>query len=353
MPGSAFLIVGGEPSPVPSDPSEWTAFVAGKALLFDLESGGFREGLRYVTPPEARCPSGDNILFKSASVRGDRLTLVTETEVLSLEWPLLATRGTLSHPWMNDVHHALALGGGEHLVMSTGLDAVLRLDPSGAVTAHWYVGRGRVWDRFDPDKDYRKVRSTQPHHAHANHLALVGDDLWVTRFQDRDALVIPDVREHPGFDELPPNLTRHRFPAGPHDGVARGSLIWFTTVDGVLHGLDALGSMVRTIDLNRAYRHGEELGWCRGLLWISDDEVLVGFSAYRRKRYGTLADRGRARARMLVRKGTYQRELPSEASRIVHFDVSGDAPRALREFETEPEGLRDIFSILPISPRPQ
>ena len=349
MPRRAYLLIGGEAGLAPSTPSEWTAFVAGKALLLDLESGELRERLRYVTPEENRCPTGDNILFKSASLNGDRLTLVTETEVLTLAWPSLEPMANFSHPWMNDVHHALPLEEGGHLVMSTGLDLVLRLDRDGQVAARWYVGRGRLWDRFEQQKDYRQVRSTQPHHAHANHLALVGEDLWVTRYRDQDALVIPGVRGHSGFDELPTDLASHKFPAGPHDGIPQNGLIWFTTVDGGLHGLDAAGSTVRSVDLNDAYGHGEGLGWCRGLRWTSDDQVLVGFSALRHQRYGTLIDRGRARARMILRKGAWQSPLPSEASRVVHFDLSSSKPRALAEFEVEASGLRDIFSILPVA----
>src|SRR5688500_16346834 len=87
--------------------------------------------LGWTSPPEV-CggdPSAVGHRFGAPSLDGDTLVLCTEREVLRLGPGGVSA---VSHPWLADVHHALAAGG-RTWAAATAVDAVVEL-PSGTFT---------------------------------------------------------------------------------------------------------------------------------------------------------------------------------------------------------------------------
>ena len=201
-----------------------------------------------------------SFVFKHGSRSGDKIVLCSQTEILVLdESENNAVSNYISLPCFNDVHHVLAVADDRYLVANTGLDMVVEVFADGRRGREWSALAGDPWARFSPATDYRKVATTKPHLSHPNYVFLLGDDIWTTRFEQRDALC----------------LTREADPiritiGGPHDGILHGDAIYFTTVDGHVVEVDA-GTLVvrRAIDLNAIQGTGEPLGWCRACLWLA------------------------------------------------------------------------------------
>lgn len=75
-------------------------------------------------------------------------------------------------------------------MVNTGLDMVVRVTPEGRVLEEWDVLLEPAWQRFSRDIDYRKIVSTKPHRSHPNFVFELGDEVWVTRFEQRDAICL-------------------------------------------------------------------------------------------------------------------------------------------------------------------
>ena len=102
---------------------EWSADDCAVLVEVDSDTGASRCLLEYHWPPDL-CPAQPSHVFKSGSWDGSLLLLCTQTEVVWFAPEQGAVVRTLSHPWMNDVHHVERIDGRLHVV-STGLDAVL------------------------------------------------------------------------------------------------------------------------------------------------------------------------------------------------------------------------------------
>jgi hypothetical protein len=211
------LVVGGHPKK--------NAFGHDHGLILEVDpdSNTARSAVQYITPPSARPDENPSILFKAATLSGDRLYVCTQTEVLIYDFPKFEQVGYFSLTCFNDVHHVRPTGSGTLLVANTGLDMVLEMGLEGQVIREWDVLGGDSWERFSRDVDYRKIASTKPHQAHPNYVFLIGEEPWVTRFEQRDAISLIDRARR-----IDIGIER------PHDGIVAGDSIYFTTVDVVV-----------------------------------------------------------------------------------------------------------------------
>lgn len=326
-PSACLYVTGGRQRSAAVDRDEWHQY--GEALIarVDRHTGEAEIVMEYVSPPEVTASSDPSIVFKAATLVDQQLFVCTQTEVLVLSLDDMSILHHVTNPLLNDVHHVRPSDRDSLFVANTGLDMVLELDYGGHVLATWSVTDHDPWKRFDPNTDYRRVPTTKPHGSHPNYLFTWDDDLWVTRFEQRDAVRLPerDRRFWIGIER-------------PHDGVVSGSLVWFTTVDGKIVGVHpGTGCVDRVLDLNAASRDGKALGWCRGLSPDADG-WWVGFSRIRptsfRRHLSWLKHGGR-------RVGQYN----AMPTRIVHYDREG--VRELATCNLEQLGMNAVFSIVP------
>jgi hypothetical protein len=216
-------------------------------------------------------------------------------------------------------------------VVSTGLDAVLVLDPdredageAEVVAVHSALASG-PWDRFDKGTDYRLVATTKPHGAHPNFVLQHAGQRWLSRFEQRDVRGVDDPSRAVRLAHDP-----------VHDGVIHEAEAWFTVVSGevVVVDLEA-GSVVRRYDLTTMdHPAGVPLGWCRSIL--HDGPTFLGFSRLR----PTKLKQNLAWLRKPL--GRAPEPLPT---RVVAYDLPQGRKR--QTWSLEDHGISSIFSILP------
>jgi len=313
--------------------NEWHAYEKAVLIEIDTDTGGVRTVLAHASPPGRRPAEGASHVFKAGSWDGEHLLLCTQTEVVIFDPAAERIVRTLSHPWFNDVHHVARIDGRLHVV-STGLDAVLELDPTReeageaeVIAVHSALDSG-PWDRFDPDTDYRLVATTKPHGAHPNFVLEHAGQRWLSRFEQRDVRGLDDRGRAVRLAEDP-----------VHDGVIHQGEAWFTVVSGEVVVVDLVGGAVlRRYDLTTMdHPPGVPLGWCRSIL--HDGPTLLGFSRLR----PTRLKQNLAWLRKPL--GKAPEPLPT---RVVAYDLP--AGRKLRTWSLEEHGISSIFSILPAEP---
>jgi outer membrane protein assembly factor BamB len=272
MPVESIVVVGGRQKRSETLRStEWSRFGEAVALTMDLETGHCKELVSYVTPDDARPADEYSVVFKSGSIAGDTLYACTQTEVLLFDVNTGELDRRITLPSFNDVHHVRPSNDGNLWVVSTGLDLLVEVDLDGNVIAEHNAVDTPTWDRFDRDTDYRKVASTKPHQAHPNFVFNHGDDVWVTRFEQKDALCLTDRSRR-----IDIGVER------PHDGVVVGDTVYFTTVDGHLVTADLTTDTVTDVaDIVAISESDDALGWMRGLSVLPDGDILLGFSTLR------------------------------------------------------------------------
>ena len=305
---------------------EWERHQKGLILEVDPVGGTVRSVLEYVSPPEALPDEGTpSMLFKSGTRDGDRLHCCTTTELLTYRLPSFELENTVSLAPFNDVHHVRPTDRGTLLVAVTGLDMVLELEPSGRVVREWDVLGGEPYARFDRETDYRKVPSTKPHHAHPNYVFEAQGEVWVTRFEQRDAVCLTQPERRIAID-----VER------PHDGLVVGERVIFSTVDGHLVIGDLKTDRVeRVVDLNAIVGSDFSLGWCRGILAPTPATVIVGFSRLRPTRF-------RENVRWVRHRLGLRSTAGNLPSRIACFDI--EAGELIWEVNLEEHGMSVIFS---------
>ena len=300
----------------------WYKYHKGVILEVDTLTGTVAKRAEYVSPPSVCAEEDPAILFKCGTLEGDKLYVCTPTEVLIYDLPTFTNSGYVSLPCFNDVHHVRPSRDGHLLVANSGLDMVLEISITGEILHSWNTLGHEPWSKFSRETDYRLVASTKPHASHPNHLFYVGDDLWVTRFEQRDAICLtdPTKRIDIGVERV-------------HDGHYYGDAIYFTSVDGQVVIADA-GTLRVTerIDLNEFVSDDAILGWCRGLL-VEEDRLWVGFSRLRLTKIRENVS--------WVRRG-FRRQLPT---RIACYDLT--TRRCVQEIDLQGHGLDAIFSIFP------
>lgn len=325
---SRYYLVGGRQRRRASWMEEWHHYEKALVAELDTETGGLELRLEYETPAEA-CAADPQpgILFKAATLEGRELHLCTQTEVMAVEVPSFRRTAYVSLPCFNDVHHVRPTPRGTWLVVSTGLDLLLEVTREGEVLAEWGVLGQDPWEHFSRDADYRKVLTTKPHASHPNYVFLLGDDVWVTRLEQRDAICLTGH----GRIELGA--------APPHDGVLRAGRLHFTTVDGTLRVFDAETRSPREcVDLSSYWERPRsvELGWCRGIEPVDEARMLVGFSALRPTAF-------RENLRWLKSRAQGREPVRSLPTRVALVDL--EAGRLVWEKELSAVGMDAVFSI--------
>lgn len=318
----SLYVIGGQQRssrPLFADDRSWYEYQKGLILRVDLDGGAAEPVLEYVSPPEV-CAEGDPILFKCATQAGDRLYACTQTEVLIYALPRFERVGYISLPCFNDVHHVRPTPDGTLLVANTGLEMIVEISLAGEVLREWSVLGEDPWERYSREVDYRRGVSTKPHRAHPNYVFYVGDEIWATRFEQRDAVCVGDPSR--------------RIPIGGqrvHDGVLHGGLLYFTLVEGKVVVANPRTLVVEeVIDLNELSDGETLLGWCRGLMF-DGERAWIGFTRIRPTKFRSAVS--------WVRQG-FQRILPSH---IACYDLAGR--RCLAEIDVEEAGMNAVFSL--------
>jgi len=308
---------------------EWQSCEQAVLVELDPAKNQSRMCVEYVSPADA-CPDVlPAFLFKSATIRGNKLYACTSTEVLVYELPSFSLQHYISLPCFNDLHHVCPCQRGTLLVAVTGLDMVIEITTSGSLVREWSVIGEDTWARFSRDVDYRKVSTTKPHRSHPNHVFELDNEVWVTRLQQRDAICLSNPG--PRID-----IAVQR----PHDGYVFGDRIYFTTVDGHIVIADQKTLRVNeTIDLNQMSGQPEQtLGWCRGVLPLDERWLWVGFTRVRPTKFVENVS--------WIRHGNSHRHRPSH---VALYDLARKTCE--QEIELEPHGIGVVFSLLPLPAR--
>jgi hypothetical protein len=268
---SKLYIVGGQHKNDAHRKKEWHRSKKGIVVQVNPMTETSEACLEYISPADARPTEDPSILFKAGTVMSDRFYLCTTTEVLIYQLPHFEKIAYISLPRFHDLHHVQPTPRNTLLIPITGLDMVVEISMQGEVIREWNVLGEDPWDRFSRDVDYRRVLTTKPHQSHPNYVFQIDNDIWVTRFRQRDAICLTNPERRIAIDI-----------EKVHDGVLYDGLIYFTTVDGhIVIANPKTTQLERVINLNEINRTPKALGWCRGLHIIDRDHVIVGFSRLR------------------------------------------------------------------------
>ena len=104
------LVVGGRQRRGAVGLQEWQAYDQARVVIVDTDSGTVELYWTYETPQELSAPSNPSQVFKSGFLEGDRLWLVTLTEVTVWDCRRRCVESRWSHPWFNDLHHVRPVG---------------------------------------------------------------------------------------------------------------------------------------------------------------------------------------------------------------------------------------------------
>lgn len=300
--------------------ASWYKYERALALRVDTTTGAVAVEHEYVSPPGVTAEDEPAILYKQGTMTDGLLYQTTQTEVIVYRYPEWEVEHYISLPRFNDVHHVRPTPGGTLLVVNTGLDQVLELGLDGTVLQEWNVEHKDPWHRHDPTADYRRASTTKPYDAHPNHVFMLGDEVWATRFKHMDAVSLHD----PG----------RRIAIGAervHDGVVVGDRVYFTAVNGHVAVADADSlEIVDLVDLREIDTDTPLLGWCRGIAF-EGDQIWVGFSRLRPTK---------ARENVAWVRDGFKRQV---GTHIARYDL---AKRSLEQrIDLEPAGLNAVFSI--------
>ena len=314
--------------------NEWCMYESALIVEVDTNSGATRTCVEYQSPPEARPGNRPGAHFHSGALIGNTLYTCTTTEVLIYRVPDFTQTGYVSLPCLNDVHHVTPAADENLLVVSTGLDMVVKVTPHGKIIAEYSVIEEEPWVRFSQGIDYRKVETTKPHKAHPNFAFVLDDEVWATRYFLRDAISL--------------NGPKRRIEiagAGPHDGFLDGERILFTAVDGKIVIVNRRNLQTEQIidlreiqDLKRIQDGGQPMvpAWCRGLLPVDERRIWVGFTRMRK----TIFSENVRWVKSFLGRGAVKRP-----THIALFDIV--EKRCLKELDLEPHGLHTVFGIFP------
>ncbi len=308
---------------------EWNLYESALILHLDTETGKVRTCVEYKSPASARANENSSVVFKSGTLIGDTLYACTSTEVLIFKLPQFERVGYVSLPCFNDVHHVTPSADGNLLAASTGLDMVIKFNTEGEVLEEWCVLEEEPWSRFSRTVDYRKVESTKPHQSHPNFVFQLEEEVWVTRFRQRDAVCLSKPRLNKAGKRIDIAVQ------SPHDGLVCGDRIYFTTVDGRIVTVDRRTLQVSAvIDLKEFSNRNTLLGWCRGLLPVDDHTIWVGFTRVRKTKIAE---------NVLWVRSVFREGMTEAPTHIALYDTARG--RCLQEFDLEPHGINIIFSI--------
>lgn len=304
----------------------WYKYHKGLIIEVDPQTGCREPRLEYISPPEV-CPEDDPpILFKSGTLQDGKLYVCTQTELLIYSVPDFQMVARVSLPCFNDVHHVRPTPDGHLLIANTGLDMVLEVTLEGEVLREWSAVGGDPWSEYSKSVDYRRVGSMKPYRAHPNYVFYVGNDIWATRFEQKDAICLTDPAKR---IEIGIELV--------HDGLVHDDHIYFTTVNACIVVVNAQTLVTEeVIDLNEMAPENTVLGWCRGIL-VDGDNAWVGFSRIRLTKF---------RENLSWIRRSLKDHGPT---RIACYDLINK--RCLTEIDLQSAGLDSVFSILRVPGR--
>ena len=305
------------------DSGAWYGY--GLGVILKIDGSGVTTAMEYTSRPGTYGPR-DAVLFKSASVVGDRMYCTTQTEVLVLALPDFTEIAHISLPIFNDVHHVVPTESGTLLVAVSGLELVVEVTLDGDVVREWNVLGEDGTVTHPRNFDYRQGVDLKPHRAHPNYVFFVDDEPFATRFELRDAISLNDPARliSIGGERV-------------HDGVVHDGRIYFTTVDGCVAVVDS--STLQVVERHKLRRMPSRrddddaiLGLCRSV-YIDGEHCWVGFSRIRPTRLRQTVS--------WVRTGGAS-QAPTRISRYRMSDWTCDA-----EIDVEPFGLNAVFTVAP------
>jgi hypothetical protein len=305
---------------------EWCLYDCALILEVETDSGAVRTCVEYQSPPEARAGDKAAAHFHSGALIGDTLYTCTTTEVLIYRLPDFTQIGYISLPCFNDLHHVTPSSDGNLLVVSTGLDMVVKVTPQGEIVAEWSVLGERLWTRFSRSVDYRRVETTKPHRSHPNFAFELDGEVWATRFHQRDAISL--------------NGSGKRIEISgefPHDGLVCGERIFFTAVEGKIVVVNRHTLQIEhSVDLRQIQDRDQQVlpAWCRGLLPIDDRMTWVGFTRIRK----TLFRENVRWIKSVLHEGTVVKP-----THIALFDIV--KKQCVQEVNLEPYFMNTVFGI--------
>jgi len=327
---SKYLLVGGKQRDDVANHSEEFRYEEALVLEVDMESGKVEKKISYKTPLEYKADEDSSVVFKASHIDNEKklLYLCTQTEVLIYTLPDFTLKHHITHPHFNDIHHVVPNKRGNLYVVSTGLDLLIEITMEGEALQYWDALGRKLWTRHNPDTDYRKVASTKPHDSHPNFVFTVNDEIWLTRFEQKDAINITTGKT------IDIQIEK------PHDGHLAYGKLYFTTVNGYIVIAEPIScKIIKTINLNKLYKSLKiNLGWCRGLHIENDETVIVAFSKMRKTKYSNNVNWIRA-----LKKNTSR--LISGKTRITKLNIKKEI--VLDEIIVEDFHMNSIFSILP------
>jgi hypothetical protein len=302
---------------------DWYEYQKGLVIHVNPETREQEICVEYVSPPEACAEEDPVILFKSGVLENNKLYVCTQTEVVIYTIPQFQQIGYVSLPSFNDLHHVRPTPDGNLLIANTGLDMVMEVTLDGRVVREWGALPGDPWSRFSKEIDYRKGIRNKPHLSHPNHVFYINNDVWTTRFQQKDAICLSQPGRRLAID-----IER------PHDGIVDRDFVYFTTVNAriVIANQQTL-KIEEIVDLTTMHDPDVLLGWCRSIA-IDDKKVWVGFSRLRPTKF-------RENVSWVVQG--FKRIMPTH---IGCYDLA--SKKCLMEIDLEKSGMNAVFSILPI-----
>jgi len=323
--GNLYVIGGRQRKSFENIEAEWFLFEKALVVRVDTETGKGAVCLEYETPLEARASEKSSVMFKAGSLKGNKLYLCTSTEVMIYEVPSFKRLAYISLPCFNDLHHVCPAPNGNLMVAATGMDMVLEITPEGKVVREWSALGDDPWQRFSREIDYRKVPTNKPYRAHPNFVFWIGDDVWVSRADLKDAVCLTQPGQRIAVDVQM-----------IHDGITHDGRIYFTAVDGNVAIADQSTRQVEAvIDLKTIDNPNNALlGWCRGLYLENSDRLWIGFTRVRKTRW-----REKVNWVKQVFRGA---EAPTH---ITLYDIS--AQKLLKQIDLEDYGMNAVFNMFP------
>jgi hypothetical protein len=317
----------------PTPKTEWFLYEAALILEVDTVSGEVQTRVEYQTPGELLPGDKPSAHFHSGTLIGNTLYTCSTTEVLVYQLPEFKQIGYISLPCFNDLHHVTPSSDGNLLVVSTGLDLVIKINLKGEVLAEWNVLGEDPWTRFSRSIDYRTVVTTRPHASHPNYVFELDGEVWATRFYQRDAISLNGSGR-----KIDISVEK------PHDGLLCGERIYFTAVDGKIVIVNRHTLQVnQVIDLRKIQDRDQSIlpAWCRGLLPVDDRKLWVGFTRIRK----TQLQENLRWVKTVLHEGFVARP-----THLALFDIVEKC--CLQEIELESHGMNAIYGILPVTEFP-
>lgn len=208
-----------------------------------------------------------SLSFRSSTLVDNILYTCTHSEIIEFDVNKFTVRKRLSHRLFNDLHHVTLING-KIFFASTGIDHIGELCSNSEIRLSPVLNKGD-YKPIKDNIDYRIV-STKPHLSHPNHVFQINDELWTTRFVQKDAVCISDFNKRMDISV-----------EKPHDGLIKDGRIYFSTVNGMIVVFDS-HTLKKICVYDIASHYGKfSPGWCRGVK-IMGSFAYVGFSALRK-----------------------------------------------------------------------